>query len=123
MAVAITKRTLCGFNTAQVNAQYYPDLIQCLTHSSQTVVSNLRDAKGFWGLNDKKEMKIDAILRSGRLERWVLGKMQSGAAEKWGEVTKKRASRLGRSGAKEIDEADFAVVLVGDRIALAPIAQ
>lgn len=66
MAVAITKRTLCGFNTAQVNAQYYPDLIPCLTHSSQTVVSNLRDAKGFWGLNDKKEMKIDAILRSGR---------------------------------------------------------
>ena len=62
MAVAITKRTLCGFNTAQVNAQYYPDLIQCLTHSSQTVVSNLRDAKGFWGLNDKKEMKIDAII-------------------------------------------------------------
>ena len=65
MAVAITKRTLCGFNTAQVNAQYYPDLIQSLTHSSQDVVSNLRDAKGFWGLNDKKEMKIDAILRSG----------------------------------------------------------
>lgn len=62
MAVAITKRTLCGFNTAQVNAQYYPDLIQSLTHSSQTVVSNLRDAKGFWGLNDKKEMKIDAII-------------------------------------------------------------
>ena len=54
MAVAITKRTLCGFNTAQVNAQYYPDLIQCLTHSSQTVIGNLRDAKGFWGLNDKK---------------------------------------------------------------------
>ena len=62
MAVAITKRTLCGFNTAQVNVQYYPDLIPCLTHSSQTVVSNLRDAKGFWGLNDKKEMKIDAII-------------------------------------------------------------
>ena len=62
MAVAITKRTLCGFNTAQVNAQYYPNLIQCLTHSSQDVVSNLRDAKGFWGLNDKKEMKIDAII-------------------------------------------------------------
>ena len=62
MAVAITKRTLCGFNTAQVNAQYYPDLIQCLTHSSQDVVSNLCDAKGFWGLNDKKEMKIDAII-------------------------------------------------------------
>ncbi len=64
MAVAITKRTLCGFNTAQVNAQYYPDLIQCLTHSSQDVVSNLRDAKGFWGLNDKKEMKIDANIRN-----------------------------------------------------------
>lgn len=123
MAVAITKRTLCGFNTAQVNAQYYPDLIQCLTHSSQTVVSNLRDAKGFWGLNDKKEMKIDAILRSGRLERCASGKMQRGSAARWGEVTKKWASRLGRSGAKEIDEADFAVVLVGDRIALAPIAQ
>ena len=65
MAVAITKRTLCGFNTAQVNAQYYPDLIQCITHSSQDVVSNLRDAKGFWGLNDKKEMKIDANIRNG----------------------------------------------------------
>ena len=62
MAVAITKRTLCGFRTAEVHAKYYPDLIQCLTHSSQDVVSNLRDAKGFWGLNDKKEMKIDAII-------------------------------------------------------------
>ncbi len=64
-----------------------------------------------------------AILRSGRKKRCAFGKMQSGAAEKWGEVTKKWASRLGGSGAKEIDEADFAVVLVGDRIALAPIAQ
>ena len=62
MAVAITKRTLCGFRTAEVHAQYYPDLIPSLTHSSQDVVSNLRDAKGFWGLNDKKEMKIDAII-------------------------------------------------------------
>lgn len=62
MAVAITKRTLCGFNAAEVNAKYYPDLIQCLTHSPQTVIRNLRDAKGFWGLNDKKEMKIDAII-------------------------------------------------------------
>ena len=62
MAVAITKRTLCGFRTAEVHAKYYPDLIQCLTHSSQTVIGNLRDAKGFWGLNDKKEMKIDAII-------------------------------------------------------------
>ena len=62
MAVAITKRTLCGFRTAEVHAKYYPDLIQCLTHSSQTVIANLRDAKGFWGLNDKKEMKIDAII-------------------------------------------------------------
>ena len=49
--------------------------------------------------------------------------MQRGAAEKWSGGTKKWASRLGGSGAKEIDEADFAVVLVGDRIALAPIAQ
>lgn len=62
MAVAITKRTLCGFRTAEVHAKYYPDLIQCLTHSPQDVVSNLRDAKGFWGLNDRNDMKIDAII-------------------------------------------------------------
>ena len=66
MAVAITKRTLCGFRTAEVHAKYYPDLIPSLTHSVQKVLRDLRDAKGFWGLNDKKEMKIDAILRSGR---------------------------------------------------------
>ena len=31
--------------------------------------------------------------------------------------------RSGESGAEEVDEADFAVVLVRDRIALAPISQ
>ncbi len=62
MAVAITKRTLCGFRTAEVHAKYYPDLIPSLTHSAQKVLRDLRDAKGFWGLNDKKEMKIDAII-------------------------------------------------------------
>ena len=62
MAVAITKRTLCGFRTAEVHAKYYPDLIPSLTLSVQKVLRDLRDAKGFWGLNDKKEMKIDAII-------------------------------------------------------------
>ena len=64
MAVAITKRTLCGFRTAEVHAKYYPDLIPSLTHSVQKVLCDLRDAKGFWGLNDKKEMKIDANIRN-----------------------------------------------------------
>ena len=62
MAVAITKRTLCGFRTAEVHAKYYPDLIPSLTHSVQKVLCDLRDAKGFWGLNDRNDMKIDAII-------------------------------------------------------------
>ena len=62
MAVAITKRTLCGFRTAEVHAKYYPDLIPSLTHSVQKVLRDLRDAKGFWGLNDRNDMKIDAII-------------------------------------------------------------
>jgi len=65
MAVAITKRTLCGFRTAEVHAKYYPDLIPSLTHSVQKVLRDLRDAKGFWGLNDRNDMKIDANIRNG----------------------------------------------------------
>ena len=44
-------------------------------------------------------------------------------SRKVGARHRKAGGRSGERGAEEIDEADFAMVLVRDRIALAPIAQ
>ena len=61
MARSITKRTLAGFRDTQVHAEYYRDLIENLTKQPESVVNTLLSGK-FWHFNDKKNMKIDAII-------------------------------------------------------------
>ena len=61
MARSITKRTLAGFRDTPVHAEYYRDLIENLTKQPESVVNTLLSGK-FWHFNDKKNMKIDAII-------------------------------------------------------------
>lgn len=62
MAKSITKRTLAGFRTTRVNAQYYPDLIKNISERPEAVVNTFRDGKHFWKINDNTNMKLDAIV-------------------------------------------------------------
>ena len=62
MARSITKRTLAGFRSVRVNAQYYKDLIQNISERPELVVNNFRDGKRFWKINNNENMKIDAIV-------------------------------------------------------------
>lgn len=62
MAKSITKRTLAGFRDTKVNAQYYPNLIENISERPEAVVNTFRDGKHFWNINDKTNMKLDAIV-------------------------------------------------------------
>jgi hypothetical protein len=62
MAKSITKRTLAGFRTTRVNAQYYPNLIENISERPKAVVNTFRDGKHFWKINDNTNMKLDAIV-------------------------------------------------------------
>lgn len=62
MAKSITRRTLAGFRDTRVNAQYYPNLIQNISERPEAVVNTFRDDKHFWKINDKTNMKLDAIV-------------------------------------------------------------
>ena len=61
MARSITKRTLAGFRETLVHAEYYCDLIENLTQKPESVINTLLSGK-FWHFNNKKNMKIDAII-------------------------------------------------------------
>jgi hypothetical protein len=62
MARSITKRTLAGFRSVRVNAQYYKDLIKNISERPEAVVNTFRDGKHFWKINDNTNMKLDAIV-------------------------------------------------------------
>ena len=62
MARSITKRTLAGFRSVRVNAQYYKDLIQNISEHPELVVNTFRDGKRFWKINNNENMKLDAIV-------------------------------------------------------------
>ena len=62
MARSITRRTLAGFRTVRVNAQYYKDLIKNISEKPEAVVNTFRDGKHFWKINNNDYMKLDAIV-------------------------------------------------------------
>ena len=62
MAKSITRRTLAGFRSTRVNAQYYPNLIENITEKPTAVVNTFRDGKRFWKINQDEYMKLDAIV-------------------------------------------------------------
>ena len=62
MARSITRRTLAGFRDTTVNAKYYKNLIENITHTPAVVVNAFKDGKRFWGINNDENMTIDAII-------------------------------------------------------------
>ena len=62
MAVSITRRTLAGFRNIEVNAKYYPTLVDRLSTNTDAVVSRICDGKIFWNKKDKKYMKFNLIV-------------------------------------------------------------
>ena len=62
MARSITHRTLAGFRDTAVNARYYKNLIENITHTPAVVVNTFKDGKHFWGINNDENMTIDAII-------------------------------------------------------------
>ena len=62
MAKSITRRTLAGFRSTRVNAQYYKDLIKNISERPEAVVNTFRDGKHFWKINQDTNMKLDAIV-------------------------------------------------------------
>lgn len=61
MAKSITRRTLCGFRNAQVNAKYFKDLVSILKRTPQVFVDQVSSAK-FWGQKGNGKMKFEAIV-------------------------------------------------------------
>lgn len=61
MAVAITRRTLAGYDTmAKVNAVYYKDIVTFLKDEPEKFVKDVRSGK-FWK-REENEMKFDAVV-------------------------------------------------------------
>lgn len=61
MAKSITRRTLCGFRNAKVNAKYFKDLVSILKRTPQVFVDQVSSAK-FWGQKGNGKMKFEAIV-------------------------------------------------------------
>lgn len=62
MAKRITRRTLCGFHKAKVNARYFEDLINQIKNKPNNFVSKVAKGKSFWKANNNDNMKFDAIV-------------------------------------------------------------
>lgn len=62
MARDITRRTLVGFRSTRVNAQYYKDLIDVIKNNPATFVNEVRDGRRFWKANNLDHMKFNAIV-------------------------------------------------------------
>lgn len=63
MAKSITRRTLVGFReNVKINAHYFDDLINQISHKKQQFIKRVTDAQGYWGLKNITEMKFDAVV-------------------------------------------------------------
>ena len=60
MAKSITRRTLCGYSDAIVNAHYFDDLVNMLKNKPEQFKK--RVLKGSYWKKDVKEMKFDAVV-------------------------------------------------------------
>lgn len=62
MAKRITRRTLCGFRKAKVNARYFEDLINQIKNKPNNFVTKVAKGKSFWKANNNDNMKFNAIV-------------------------------------------------------------
>lgn len=62
MAKSITKRTLVGFRNAPINARYFEDLVNQITHKQQNFIDKVKQGKTYWKSNNNDDMKFNAIV-------------------------------------------------------------
>ena len=62
MAKSITKSTLVGFRTANVNTRYFEDLINQIKSKPQKFIKQVKQGKTYWKSNNTDNMKFNAIV-------------------------------------------------------------
>jgi len=63
MAKSITKRTLRGFRDSKVNARYFEDLINKITHQPELFLHKVSNGVNYWKINGLEDnMKFNAIV-------------------------------------------------------------
>jgi hypothetical protein len=62
MAKSITKRTLVGFRTANVNTHYFEDMVRQITHRPEKFISKIKKGQSYWKANNNNDMKFNAIV-------------------------------------------------------------
>ena len=62
MAKQITKRTLIGYNTSQVNTRHFDDLINQITNKTDNFLRKVVDGKNYWKTNNETDMKFNAVV-------------------------------------------------------------
>ncbi len=74
MAKSITRRTLRGFRSAKVNARYFEDLINKITHQSDLFISKVTGGKQYWKNNKLEDiMKFNAIVGNPPYQQMTIG--------------------------------------------------
>ncbi len=62
MAKSITKRTLVGFRTANVNTHYFEDMVRQITQRPEKFVAKIKKGESYWKANNNNDMKFNAIV-------------------------------------------------------------
>ena len=63
MAKSITRRTLCGFRKAKVNARYFEDLVNKITNQPDLFLMKVVRGKSYWNNKDIEDnMKFSAVV-------------------------------------------------------------
>lgn len=62
MAKSITKRTLVGFRTAQVNTHYFEDMVRQITQRPEKFIAKIKKGQSYWKANNNNDMKFNAIV-------------------------------------------------------------
>lgn len=62
MAKSITKRTLVGFRTANVNTHYFEDIVRQITQRPEKFIAKIKKGQSYWKANNNNDMKFNAIV-------------------------------------------------------------
>jgi len=62
MAKSITKRTLVGFRTANVNTHYFEDMVRQITQRPEKFIAKIKKGQTYWKANNNNDMKFNAIV-------------------------------------------------------------
>ena len=62
MAKSITKRTLVGFRTANVNTHYFEDMVRQITQRPEKFIAKVKKGQSYWKSNNNNDMKFNAII-------------------------------------------------------------